>query len=95
MSVQEEAKDLLTKVSKLYLLPNNEDPTVATVSDPEILKDQSFFILSEKGDKVLIFNKAGKAVLYRPSLNKIIEIAPIKNNSINPNEKPEEKPFEF
>lgn len=78
-----EVKDIITKVSNIYLIPSNEEPTVATVSDPSILKDQSFFTQAEKGDKVLIFNKAGKAVLYRPSLNKIIEITSVKNNSNN------------
>lgn len=78
-----EVKDIITKVSSMYLIPSNEDPTVATVSDPSVLKDQSFFTQAEKGDKVLIFTKAGKAVLYRPSLNKIIEITSVKNNSNN------------
>ena len=78
-----EAIDILGKVSKLYLIPDGEEPTIATVSDPSVLKGQSFFNLAEKGDKVLIFTKASKAVLYRPSIDKIIEIAPTKNNSIN------------
>ena len=77
---QKETQDLLSKVAQLYLIPTGEDPTIATVSDPSVLKDQPFFSSSLKGDKVLIFNKAGKAVLYRPSINKIIEIAPINNN---------------
>jgi hypothetical protein len=81
--VTEEVKTVVLKVSELYLLPEGEDPTVATVSDPTILKDQSFFNSAEKGDKVLIYNKAGKAVLYRPSIDKIIEIAPIKNDPMN------------
>jgi hypothetical protein len=85
VKTSEEVKSLVGKVSQLYLIPSDEDPTIATVSDPSILKDQSFFNLAEKGDKVLIFNKTGKAVLYRPSINKIIEIAPIKNNSLNSN----------
>lgn len=74
-----EAKDLLGRVAKLYLIPTGEEPTVATVSDPEKLKDQSFFSSAQKEDKVLIFSQAGKAVLYRPSINKIIEVAPINN----------------
>lgn len=76
-----EIKSLIEKVSRLYLVPENEEPTIATVSDPEVLKNQSFFTLSEKGDKVLIFKNAGRAVLYRPSIDKIIEVAPIKNES--------------
>ena len=84
--VTEEVKLLVDKVSALYLLPEGEDPTVATVSDPSVLKNQSFFTLAEKGDKVLIYNKAGKAILYRPSIDKIIETAPIKNNPLRANE---------
>lgn len=81
-STKEEVKSLIDKVSRLYLIPKDEEPTIATVSDPQILKDQSFFTLAEKGDKVLIFTRASKAVLYRPSIDKIIEIAPIKNNPL-------------
>lgn len=76
---QKEAKDLLGKVARLYLIPTGEEPTVATVSEPEKLKDQAFFMSAQKGDKVLIFGVAGKAVLYRPSIGKIIEVAPINN----------------
>lgn len=85
IGVNTEMKDLISNVSRLYLMPTEEDPTIATVSDPNILKNQSFFKLSEKGDKVLIFSKAGKAILYRPSIDKIIEIAPINNNLTSSN----------
>jgi len=78
---KEESESLISKISRIYLLPTGEDPTVATVSDPEALKSQSFFDQSEKGDKVLIYTKAGKAILYRPSIDKIIDTAPISNNS--------------
>lgn len=78
---KKDTDSLVSKVSRIYLTPD-EVPTIATVSDPQILKSQSFFTLSEKGDKVLIFTRAGKAVLYRPSIDKIIEITPIKSNSL-------------
>jgi hypothetical protein len=77
--IQKENIELFAKISRLYLVPD-EEPTIATVSNPELLKDQSFFTLSEKGDKVFIFIKAGRAVLYRPSIDKIIEIVTVKNN---------------
>lgn len=88
---KQETKDLLSKVAKLYLIPTGEEPTIATVSDPEALRNKSFFTQSQKGDKVLIFIKAGKAVLYRPSINKIIEIVPINNQNKDVQTKPEEK----
>lgn len=75
-----EKTTLISKVSRLYLFPEGEVPTIAIVSDPKLLGDQAFFTESKKGDNVLIFLKSGKAVLYRPSIDKIIEISPIKNN---------------
>ena len=78
---QQEVSDLVSKVSKLLVLPAGETPTVATVSDPSALKDQPFFALAVKGDKVLIYAQAKKAILYSVSLNKIIDIAPLNIGS--------------
>lgn len=78
--IEGESKTLLSRVAELYLFPGGEEPTIATVSNPKLLKDQAFFENAQKGDNVLLFLKAGKAVLYRPSINKIIEIAPTKSN---------------
>jgi len=58
-------------------LPKDEEPTIATVLDKEKLKDQLFFAKAENGDKVIIYSKNQKAILYRPSINKIIDVAPI------------------
>ncbi len=75
-----EINSIVSKISSIYLFPEGEIPTIAIVSDPALLKGQSFSNLSQKGDNVLIFSKIGKAVLYRPSINKIIDIASIKIN---------------
>ncbi len=74
---QQEVKDLVAKVSKLIVLPIDETPTVATVSDPEALKDQTFFAQAQIGDKVIIYTTAKKAILYSVTLNKIVEVAPL------------------
>ena len=74
---QAEVEDLVTRVGMLMVLPTGETPTVATVSDPEALKDQAFFAGSKKGDKVLIYTNAKKAVLYDPVANKIVNVAPV------------------
>jgi hypothetical protein len=79
---QKELENVLGKVSRLYLVPEGEIPTMATVSDPSLLQGQSFFSAALKGDKVLIFSKAGRAVLYRPSIDKIIEITAVKSDSL-------------
>ena len=68
-----EVNEIAGKVGKLMELPG-EAPTLGTVTDKDKLKDQPFFANSQNGDKVLIYPLAGKAILYRPSINKIIEV---------------------
>lgn len=72
-----EVDTIITRVAKLIELPKGENPTLATVSDINKLKGQTFFRNAENGDKVLIFKIAKKAILYRPSTDKIIEVGPI------------------
>lgn len=74
---QNEVNDIVAKAGKHALLPTDETPTLATVTDPDKLKNQSFFDQAIRDDKVLIYNQAKRAILYRPSLDKIIETAPI------------------
>lgn len=70
----DESNSYIAEIKKIMLLPEDEEPTLATVSDREKLKDQPFFAKAENGDKVLIYSQAKKAILYRPSSNKIIEV---------------------
>ena len=74
---QEEATAVVERVGKLIVLPEGEQPTVATVTDPERLRDQPFFAKAKRGDKVLIYTNAKKAILYDPVGNKIVEAAPL------------------
>lgn len=74
---EQEVKDLTARVGRLAVLPTGETPTIATVSDPEALKDQPFFAKAVKGDKVLIYAQAKKAYLYSVALDKIIDVAPL------------------
>lgn len=72
-----ETQRLVNKVSLLVDLPQGETPTIASVNDASKLKNQAFFASAKDGDKVLIYSKAGKAVLYRPSTNRVIEYSTV------------------
>jgi hypothetical protein len=72
-----ETDKLVADVGKLIKLPADEKPTLATVTDVEKVKDQSLFKDAQNGDKVLVYTTAKKAILYRPTDNKIIEIGAI------------------
>lgn len=74
---QKEVRDLVARVASVTILPEGETPTIATVTDLSALKDQPFFASAQKGDKVLIYAQAKKAILYSPTLNKVLNIAPL------------------
>ena len=72
-----EAEKTVRQVSRHIILPEGETPTVATVTDPEMLKDQPFFRLARPGYKVLIYTNSKKAILYDPIADRIVEVAPL------------------
>jgi hypothetical protein len=76
-ATQEDTAKLVAKVSRLIMLPENETPTVATVTDPNLLKGQAFFANAKKGDRVLIYSGAKKAILYDPEADRLVEVAPV------------------
>lgn len=75
-----EIGEVVKKVERHIVLPKNETPTLATVSEKEKLSGQQFFAMSENGDKVLVYVNSKKAILYRPRIDKIIEVSPITVN---------------
>ena len=78
--VQAEIDALVAEVGNLIALPSDEKPTIATVTDVEKVKDQPFFRNAKNGDKVLIYTNARKAILYRPSEKRIIEVGAVNIN---------------
>lgn len=76
-AIKAETDALVEEISKIILLPAGETPTLATVTDPALLKDQAFFAKAKAGDKVLLYGTAKKAFLYDPVAKKIVEVAPI------------------
>jgi len=72
-----QVSDTVTQVGKLMILPSKETPVVKTVVHADKLKTQPFFAQAKDGDKVLIYNTAKKAILYRPSQNIIVNVADV------------------
>lgn len=75
---QAQVKDLLDKVGKLIMLPTGEEPVVATINDAvSLARDQVFYKGSKNGDVVLVYEKAGKAIVYSPDRNLVVNVGPI------------------
>lgn len=81
--IKSEDEKILTALNKVVQLPD-EIPTIATVTNKEKLPDQTFFKQAEDGDKVFIFTQAQRAILYRPSSGKVIDIAPVRAEQVAP-----------
>ncbi|GEM_PF-270005 len=63
---------LIAEISEIMQIPEDEKPQIGTVVNVKELKEKKFFAEAKEGDKVLIFTKAKKVILYRPSIKKII-----------------------
>mgnify|MGYP001224106626 CR=1 FL=1 len=83
-SAKLETERLKAQIAKLVDVPADEEPTIATVVDIGKLKNQPFFAKAENGDKVFMYSNAKKAILFRPSTGKVIELAPINNQEQTP-----------
>lgn len=77
VQAQAEVDALVAEVGELLALPSDEKPTVATITDVEKLREQAFFKNAANGDKVLIYTNAKKAILYRPSEKKVLEVGAV------------------
>ncbi len=78
---QKELEQTIKSIGKLMILPEDETPTLATVTDPKKLEGQPFFARAQAGDKILIYSNIKKVILYSPSMNKIIEVGGINLNN--------------
>ncbi|MDB5182048.1 MAG: hypothetical protein JWP13_811 [Candidatus Saccharibacteria bacterium] len=75
---QDEAtRQLVAEVSKRVVVPSDETPTVTTVVD-ETQISQDFLRGTKKGDKVLLYFQAGRAVVYRPTSDQVVNMGPIE-----------------
>lgn len=82
LSSQEKANTILTKVSQLIQLPQNETPSMAVITDASAAKAQQPFVANAVNNDVLIvYPNAGLAILYRPTANKLIAVGPVNQST--------------
>jgi|GEM_PF-6364835 len=88
-SAQTPTQQTISKVSALVDVPKNETPTLANISNADALRklskfNASFFSDAKNGDILLVYTKNNKAIVYRPSSNKIIASGPYDFASSTP-----------
>ncbi len=75
---QANIEQYIEQVGRVYDLPGDETPSLATVSDKDALDDQPFFERAENGDVVLIYPEAQLAILFRPATGQLINISSLE-----------------
>jgi hypothetical protein len=74
---QANAKAVVDKVRKLYDIPVNVEPTVATIVDVEQLRARNpFYNKAKNGDHLIVTQD--RAILYDPVANRIIDVVPVQ-----------------
>ncbi len=83
---KEDERKIVAKVNTLVVLPTGEEPTIAIVTDKEKLENRQLFPQVDNGDRLLFYPKGGIVVIYRPVLQKVIDIIhlaqPITNQTV-------------
>ena len=75
--LQKNESQEITKALSRHIVVPEEEPNIGTITDTSILASQPFFAKAALGDKIIIYKNAGKAIIYRPSIDRIIEFGPI------------------
>ena len=75
---KKQTEELLEKMNKHIVLPDDEEPIIATVTDAEALKKESdFYALAKNDDVVVIYIRAKKAFLFDPFANRVLNVGPV------------------
>ena len=63
-------------VARHYYVPSDEEPAVLTVLDANNLSSTYLKSIAQNGDKLLVYQGVQKIIVYRPSLDRIIDVGP-------------------
>lgn len=75
---KKETAELVNSLKRLVVLPENETPTIATVTDAAAMaQEQPFYKDAHNGDKLLVYTQARKAYIYDPTRNILVNVGPI------------------
>lgn len=74
---REAAKRIIERVRKLYMVPEGQEPTVATIVDVNQLRARNaFYAKAKNGDHLIV--TTDRAILYDPIADKIIDVVPVQ-----------------
>ncbi len=78
---QEESERVISSLSLVLYTESEDQPTVARIEDPAVLQraNEDFYRNAQAGDYLVLY--PNRAIIYRESENRVINVAPIINTS--------------
>ena len=81
---QTASQELLKRVGRLIVLPQNETPAIATINNVEVLKkEQNFYTDAANGNILLLFLQSKKAIIYDSVKDQIVNVGPLAVKAAN------------
>jgi hypothetical protein len=74
---EKEIKSLVVKVSKLINVPEELPVVAKIIKAEELMAEQKFYTGSKDGDYLIVFPTTQKAMIYRESEDRLINVGPI------------------
>lgn len=72
----DDVEGITSRVARHMLLPTDETPALLTVTDPSRVSSE-FLKQAQAGDRVLVYQLHKKAIIYRPSSDRIVDVGPV------------------
>lgn len=75
-----EAKKMTRQLRRLVVLPDNQEPKIATIINAEAARKQNrqFYAHASDGDVVVVYGET--AYIYNPKLKRVVNMGPVYNN---------------
>jgi hypothetical protein len=79
----EQVSELIDRVGRFLVLPSDEQPSVAAISDAISLAErQAFYKDAKDGDILIVYSS--KAIIYDATADKLVNVGPIVRTDIEP-----------
>lgn len=79
----EQVAELIGRVGRFLVLPDQEQPSVATISDARALAESQVFYKDAKDGDILIVYST-KAIIYDAAADKLVNVGPIVRTDVEP-----------
>jgi hypothetical protein len=77
-----ERQRIVSSIDSAVTLPS-EEPSLSTVLDATKLTNKTLRSLAKNGDKLLVYPKAKRLIIYRPSTKKVVDMLTIRDMQVD------------